>query len=139
MKEASFSLKRYNFPLVKLNLSMLKDRQVHFNLKIIPEGQFSKTEQIFVLRFRFFAFLDGDEENPCVEITCEGMYAFKDVDSIDNIPPYFYANSIAILFPYVRAFISTVTLQANYMPIVLPTMNLSDLSTTLKERTEVVE
>lgn len=41
------------------------------------------------------------------------------IHSLDDIPEYFYANSIAILFPYIRVFVSTVTLQANIKPIVL--------------------
>ena len=30
-----------------------------------------------------------------------------------DIPDYFYPNSLAIVFPYVRSFVSSVTLQAN--------------------------
>ncbi|EXZ22215.1 pretranslocase subunit SecB family protein, partial [Bacteroides fragilis str. S13 L11] len=52
-----------------------------------------------------------------------------------EIPNFFYPNSIAILFPYVRAFVSTLTLQANIKPILLPTLNLSSLQDTLRENT----
>lgn len=51
------------------------------------------------------------------------------------MPSYFYRNSIAIVFPYIRAFISTVTLQANIPPIILPTMNLTSLEIPLKQNT----
>ena len=47
----------------------------------------------------------------------------------------FISNSIAILFPYVRAFVSTLTLQANIKPILLPTLNLSSLQDILRENT----
>lgn len=43
---------------------------------------------------------------------------------------------MAILFPYIRAFVSTVTLQANVMPILLPTVNLSSLESRLRENTK---
>lgn len=137
MKEAAFSLEGYNFPLVNLDLSAVKSGQNHFNLNISPEGVFSAKDRTFLLRFNFAATLD-EGVKPCVEITCVGMFAFKEIDSVADIPSYFYANSIAILFPYVRAFVSTVTLQANFQPIVLPTMNLSDLSNVLKEHVKVV-
>ena len=139
MKEASFSLRGYKFPIVKLDMSKVKAGQDEFGLNILPEGEFSIKKKSFLLRFVFTAFLNGEEVNPCVEITCEGMFTFKEVVTIDDIPAYFYANSIAILFPYVRAFVSTVTLQANFQPIVLPTMNLSGLSNTLKEHIKVIE
>lgn len=41
---------------------------------------------------------------------------FESARTLEDIPDYFYANSIAILFPYVRAFVSTVSLQANIPP-----------------------
>lgn len=51
----------------------------------------------------------------------------------------FYANSIAIVFPYIRAFISTVTLQANLVsPILLPTMNLTSLGERLMNNTKFI-
>lgn len=57
----------------------------------------------------------------------------------NEIPNYFYANSLAIIFPYIRAFVSTITLQSNMHPIVLPTVNLMGLSEKLKRNTDVVD
>lgn len=57
----------------------------------------------------------------------------------NEIPDYFYANSLAIIFPYIRAFVSTITLQSNMHPIVLPTVNLMGLSEKLKRNTDVVD
>lgn len=37
----------------------------------------------------------------------------------------FKANAIAILFPYIRAIISTYTANANVMPVILPPMNIN--------------
>ena len=137
MKEAVFSLKGYKFPMVKLNFMDIKQGNNNLKLSIEPQGVFSKAKHSFLLTFNFIAFFEGD--SPCVEILCEGEFIFKDINSIDEIPSYFYANSIAILFPYIRAFVSVVTLQTNYPPIVLPTMNLSALSNTLRDKTCVIE
>lgn len=63
----------------------------------------------------------------------------EDVIDIEDIPTYFYANSIAIVFPYLRAFISSLTIQANLKPMILPTMNLTSLSSPLKENVTVIE
>lgn len=59
--------------------------------------------------------------------------------TIADIPEYFYPNSLAIVFPYVRAFVSTITLQANVQPVVLPTINLMGITEELKEQTTVIE
>ena len=64
-----------------------------------------------------------------------GTFDFENVNKIEDIPSFFYRNSIAILFPYVRAYISLVTNQANIPALVLPTMNLVSLEKPLKENT----
>lgn len=140
MKEATFRLKGYNFPMVKMNFEGIKLGQNNINIDIKPEGSFCAKNRTFTLKFNFIASLDDDEvSEPCVEISCMGVFEFNNIDSVADIPSYFYANSVAILFPYVRAFVSTVTLQANFQPIVLPTMNLSDLSMVLKDHVQVIE
>lgn len=42
-------------------------------------------------------------------------------------------NSLAILFPYLRALISTITANANIPPIILPIVNISEM---LKKKNE---
>ena len=54
---------------------------------------------------------------------------------LNSIPSFFYKNAIAIMFPYVRAFISTLTLQANTKLLNLGLMNLSSLEKPLIENT----
>ena len=70
-----------------------------------------------------------------MRINCKGLFDFKNVETIEDIPDFFYKNSIAILFPYVRAYISLVTTQANVPGILLPTYNLSNLEEKLRNNT----
>lgn len=62
-------------------------------------------------------------------------YQFENVNSFEEIPDFFYKNSIAILFPFVRAYVSIITIQANVPSVMLPTLNLSSLESELKENT----
>ena len=78
-----------------------------------------------------------ESENPFVEISCKGIFKFENVSTFEEIPEFFYRNSIAILFPYVRAYLSLVTTQANVPGIILPTLNLSNLETELKSNTVI--
>ena len=75
-----------------------------------------------------------DTEVICV--FCEASFSFCDQISFEQIPEYFYPNSVAIIFPYIRAFVSTISLQANVNPIVLPTINLTGLTGELKRQTK---
>ena len=95
---------------------------------------FINEERKYVLTFIFNA-LTEEGENPFVTIECKATFAFENINTFEEIPSYFYRNSIAIIFPYIRAYISTVTLQANIPPVVLPTMNLASLEKPLKENT----
>lgn len=70
-----------------------------------------------------------------ISVNCQAEFMFESARTLEDIPDYFYANSIAILFPYVRAFVSTVSLQANIPPIIIPTLNLSPLKDYLKANT----
>lgn len=48
-------------------------------------------------------------------------------------PETLKANAIAILYPYVRAIISTYTANANITPLILPTINVNKLVKDQKE------
>ena len=78
---------------------------------------------------------NSSDENPFIKIRCRGSFAFENVNSFEESPDFFYVNSIAILFPYIRAYISLVTTQANVPGIILPTYNLSGLKDQLRENT----
>lgn len=52
-----------------------------------------------------FTATQGEDNKPIVRIVCTATFEFKEVLEIDAIPEYFYPNSLAIVFPYVRAFV----------------------------------
>ena len=133
IKRAAFSLRGYRFDKVSLDLASLKQDSV-FDLDFKPLGVFHQETGVFKLTFLFSAKIANVD---VVSVNCQSEFMFEDVRRLEDIPDYFYANSIAILFPYVRAFVSTVSLQANIPPIIIPTLNLSPLKDYLKENTEV--
>lgn len=137
IKEAIFSLKSYKFSRVMLNMDAISGTTL--NLDIKPQGTFIQEKGEFVLNFLFTADSGTDESNcsRVIEVNCEALFSFKEIKEIDEIPSYFYSNSIAILFPYVRAFVSTLSLQACYNPVILPTMNLSTLADELKRNVTI--
>lgn len=133
MQTASFSLINYLFEKVNIDLSNHSTNDLSINF--VTHGVFIKENSIFELVFNVNVFSKETEENPFVAIQCKGLFKFENVTEIDTIPDYFYGNSIAILFPYVRAYISFVTTQANVPGIILPTYNLSSLQNILRKNT----
>jgi preprotein translocase subunit SecB len=134
MNKAAFSLDNYFFKKVLIDLSLNKSEE--FRIDFHPSGEFNEENSTYELFFTFKA-KNKDEKKPFIQIECVAQFKFAESLKLDEIPPYFYVNSIAIIFPYMRAFISTVTLQSNIPPIVLPTMNLTDLAGPLKKNTKV--
>ena len=136
MEKAVFNLQNYCFSNIQLHLANLENEDT-LNLAFNPRGIFEASKKNFKLIFDFKAVAEKSGAT-IVDVTCEANFQFRDAVSFEEIPLYFYSNSIAILFPYVRAMVSTLTLQANIVrPIVLPTMNLTSLQELLRNQVEV--
>ncbi|MFP4023087.1 MAG: protein-export chaperone SecB [Thiohalospira sp.] len=72
------------------------------------------------------------------EVHGVGFFEFEDIED-KNIDSFFYLNAPAILFPYIRAYIASLTALSGFNPITLPTLNLESLKEKLKENTEYIE
>lgn len=132
MQKAAFSIINYQFDKVLIDLSNHNSKDL--SLSFDTSGVYFNENQNFELRF-VVKVAKSAEESPFAEISCKGTFKFENIDNFENIPEFFYRNSIAILFPYVRAYLSLVTTQANVPGIILPTLNLSNLETNLKQNT----
>lgn len=132
MQKAAFSIINYQFDRVQIDLNNHKSKDLE--LAFETKGLYDNENSTFELQFVVNIF-NKVAENPFVEIRCKGIFKFENVLSFGEIPDFFYRNCIAILFPYVRAYISLVTTQANVPGIILPTLNLSNLETKLKNNT----
>lgn len=129
---AAFSLEHYLFDKVYINLENYNTNE--YQIDFIPSGVFNKKDKTYILNFGFTATCEGIIDS-FVSINCVGTFKFNEINDLAEIPPYFYRNSIAILFPFLRGFLSMVTIQANVPPILLPTMNLTSLEKPLLEKT----
>lgn len=132
MNKAAFYLDKYRFDKVHIDFSKKSSNSIDFSFD--PVGIFNNNKSDFELTIKFSSWSNQSKEN-FIEIECVSNFKFEEKTDFDSIPTYFYRNSVAIIFPYIRAFISTVTLQANIPSLVLPTLNLSALEKPLKENT----
>lgn len=75
---------------------------------------------------------DSDFDTAALKATVElaGNFIMTDGAEWDN---RWNANAIAILLPYARAILSTITVQAGRPPIIIPTVNTNKLVNTDKE------
>ena len=61
-----------------------------------------------------------------MSVEIEGYFKGNLEDKDQDIAQY-SKNAVAILFPYVRALVSTFTANANVTPLILPTVNVNKL------------
>lgn len=73
-----------------------------------------------------------------IEVDVIGRFKFEKIEKIEDISSYFYVNSSALLFPYIRAYISTLTNLSGNRSVTLPTMNLTDLAKELRSNTKFI-
>ena len=136
MEKATFKLDNYHFTKASLDFNIPTDAEL--NISFNPKGVFYAKDARYDLVFD--VTVECVETNTeVVKVSCEASFSFGNKLSIEDIPDYFYPNSLAIVFPYVRAFVSTISLQANVRPVVLPTINLMGLTEKLKEQTQIID
>lgn len=132
--EAAFKLE--NFKINSCTCSFEYDGQLDLELK--PMGKLILKDSIFEVIIDFTAYQKGTDL-PIIKCKLIGFFKFVESIELESVPDYFYNNSLAILFPYLRSFISSLTLQANTKILVLPTMNLSKVGKEFKQNIIVVE
>jgi preprotein translocase subunit SecB len=135
MKTASFKLKSFKVSKVSFN-SEPGNEDLGFDL--VPTGKFYTQTKEYVLTIDFTIF-DFETKQKVLKCKLIGNFDIFLEEGNNNIPEYFYANSIAILFPYLRSFISTMTLQSNSGIIMVPTYNVSEFKEVLKKETEILD
>lgn len=98
---------------------------------IAPEGVFDESKKLFLLTLNVVA--KDKEQNLDLSLTIKGMFEY-DTDDMNELIPYISMNAPAIMFPYIRAYISNITALGGTQPIILPTLNVEGVGQELLEK-----
>ncbi len=132
MDDSKFQFKGFSIirSLIERNEN---DPSKKLSLGFDPKGFINKEE----LTFQLHLGVKVEDENKSfnVEINAVANYTFESREGLDNLNNFFYINAPALLFPYVRAYISTLTNLSGFEPINLPTLNMTRLGEDLKKNT----
>ena len=104
------------------------------DLKLELKGEFIPAECHFILYMK----VSVKNENTTVKATADTVahFEFDRECKAEELPGYFFINAPAILFPYVRAYIATLsTLSGLPNPIMIPTLNLTKFAKQLENNT----
>lgn len=120
-KKSSFQFN--GFKVIKSLIEIKGQGSEELKLEIEPKATLNNQVNVFTLEMK--VVIVDETGNIKIEIIVEGEYSIAQRD--ENLKPFLFTNAPAILFPYVRSYITSLTALSGTSPIILPTMNLSSL------------
>ena len=116
--------------LSKLSLVVDEKKELNFddNFKLALSSDFpEKKKKNF--NITFFCYISSKKERFSIELEYKAFFSTDDEITQEFKDSYFPSvNAPAIAFPFMRSFISTVTVNAGLKPMILPTINFQELA-----------
>ncbi|KJJ65426.1 protein-export chaperone SecB [Clostridium sp. FS41] len=108
----------------KLN-SAYEEEEVNIDIKMEVEATSDDSNEHMRIRLIVHIFDEAIKNKYPFEmkVIVVGYFSIG-VEKNNNIDHY-QANAVAILYPYIRAIVSTYTASANVTPLILPTVNVN--------------
>lgn len=94
-------------------------------------GEFDKDNHIFTLSLEV-AIKDG-EGKFIVSFLIKGLFEYK-CSNFNELLNFIGINAPAILFPYIRAYVSNITGLSGMQPVIMPTLNMQPIGKQLVEK-----
>jgi len=125
-KKSSFQF--LNYKVIKTLIEINGESSKELELEFEPKGLLDNLNNVFTLEMKVSIF--DIDRNINIEVVFTGEYSigFRD----ENFNGFILSSAPAILFPYIRAYLTSLTALSGITPIILPTMNLSGLMEKLK-------
>ncbi len=135
-KKAAFKFEGFKVP--RFSYSETGENETELILNFEPSGRFNQKNGSFALTIIFTADVEKPTKHNVVTVECVATFIFDAGTDKNDIPSYFYKNAIAIVFPYIRAFVSTMTLQSNTGLLHLDAMRMDHFEKGLIDNTTTV-
>ena len=131
-KSSSFQFKGYRIErsIIELKSANLGE---NFSISFDTNGIVNKAESTYQLNLT--TFIKDKEDTINIEVYVVSFFVFDNQIEKNQLEKLFYMNAPAIIFPYLRSYITTLTVLSGIDPVILPTLNLSALGKELEENT----
>jgi preprotein translocase subunit SecB len=138
MKTKESSIQFVNILFKESHIVFEKPGNYSLNINFTPKGVVNKSLCQFLLYLKVNI---TDTDNAFhINIETESYFTYpQDADIEEYKKSLFIFNAPAIIFPYIRAYISSLTALSGMPTLTLPTLNLSQLGETLKTKIEFQE
>jgi preprotein translocase subunit SecB len=139
--QSGFILSKYLITHSSIDILGIPENESNYEILIDPSGVLSLKDRVFKLNLKVSV---RDELGKIkVKIEASAEFTFEDIvpDPIfelnNKIPDLFILNAPAIIFPHIRAYLSTLTMLSG-VPVSIPVMNLQGLHDVLEERIKIL-
>lgn len=122
-KTAQFRFLGYKILKSIVQIENKEDLSLEMNIEFNGKNVVDNNDLKFNLQLD--SKITNEDNSILIEVSMVGLFEFdRDINDIQK-KNFFETNAPAILFPYVRAYIGSLTALSGIRPIVLPTINLS--------------
>ena len=131
-KTSTFQFKGYR---IERSLIELKSAEIgeNFSISFDSKAIINKAESVFQLSLT--AYIKDKEDTINIEVDIVSFFEFNSQIEKSQLDKLFFMNAPAIIFPYLRSYITTLTVLSGIDPVILPTLNLSALGKELEQNT----
>ena len=130
VEKARFRFVEYLFQETSIKLTG-EDIGDDVEFGIEPNGIFEEDNKMFILTLN--VLVKDKKSSLEVKMTVTGKFEYETND-IQELVPYFGFNAPAIMFPYIRAYITNITALGGMSPIILPTLNMESVGKELLDK-----
>lgn len=130
VEKARFRFVEYLFKETSIKLTG-EDISDDVEFGIEPNGIFEEDNKMFILTLN--VLVKDKKSSLEVKMTVTGKYEYETND-IQELVPYLGFNAPAIMFPYIRAYITNITALGGMSPIILPTLNMESVGKELLDK-----
>ena len=122
-KIAKFRFKGYK--IVESYIATNPEKEASQNLNVEFEQTVGVNEEGQNMRLEMTADIKDDNNVLIIKIKSQGFFEFDSDLKPEERDIFFRTSAPAILFPYVRAYITTLSSLSGIKPVILPTLNMS--------------
>ncbi|SHG43531.1 protein-export chaperone SecB [Dysgonomonas macrotermitis] len=117
---------RFNgYQILKSLIEIRDPRGISDNLDISFKKSSGINESERKYKLELEVSIEDENKLLVIKILCNGFFEFEKDITDEERHIFFNTSAPAILFPYIRAYISTLTSLSGIKPLILPTINLS--------------
>ena len=101
------------------------EEEISQNLNVEFEQTVGVNEEGHNMRLEMTANINDENKALNIKVKAQGFFEFESDLKPEEKDIFFRTSAPAILFPYIRAYITTLSSLSGVKPVILPTLNMS--------------